>query len=409
MGTNKLRLLSYGGGLLVGLATLWAAVSYGGSPLRFVGGFALAVVAAGLPAGLAHLKAAVRSFRRRHADEDAGFSEEQGAVYVSESTVDDAFEALESVYAALDGSEGYDRIERDAFNGGPGLTVTYSGFHNCFVRTTHDGRLVVTGASEKAGTLADAVASACSLSFDRTRENPFEGVEPVRGAPRVFLGVIVFAVLVAGVVTLGGGAYPSDAYNPAERTALMAIDASGDVNPTVSRTETRLRKASFLVGVVDEETTEIRWEVNDSAEIAGHGRQALAVSSDARDLLATVREGSATPEQIERTNRLDAELRDAERSVATALAERADSEGVSGNATALRRLGERLRTSVAAGERGAGGATTEAKTAGDAFPPETGTTFTVVDRETAFTAVSTWKKDRATAPFLSLEREGETW
>ncbi|MFC4360377.1 hypothetical protein ACFO0N_20720 [Halobium salinum] len=348
MGVNKLRTLSYGGGLLVGLTALWAMVSYGGSPLRFVGGFALAVVAAGLPAALAHSKAGIRSYYRRYADEDAGFSEELGAVYVSESSVDDAFEALESVYAALEGDGTYDRVERDAFDEGPGLTVTYSGFHNCFVRVTDGGRMVVTGASEKTGTLADAVASACSLSFDRTRDNPFEGVEPIRGAPRVFLGVFVFAILVVGVFALGGGAYPSDAYNPAERTALMVIDASGDVNPGVSPTETQLRKASFLVGIVDEEATEIRWEGNDSAEIAGHGRQALAVSSDARDLLATAREGSVTPEQVERADRLDAELREAERSVATALAERADSEALSGDVAALRRLGEQLRTDAAA-------------------------------------------------------------
>ncbi|EMA54254.1 hypothetical protein [Halococcus salifodinae] len=366
MGVNKLRTLSYGGGLLVGLTALWATISYGGSPLRFVGGFALAVVAAGLPAGLAHSKATALSYYRRYADEDAGFSEEQGAVYVSGSSVDDAFEALESVYASLEGDGTYDRIERDAFDEGPGLTVTYSGFHNCFVRVTDGGQMVVTGASKKTGTVADAVASACSLSFDRTRDNPFEGVEPVRGAPRVFLGVIVFAILLVGVGALAGGAYPSDAYNPAERTALMTIDASGDVNPGVSPTDTQLRKASFLVGVVDEEATEIRWEGNSSAEIAGHGRQAIAVSSDARDLLAAVREGLATPEQVERANRLAAELREAEQSVATALAERADSQALSGDVAALRRLGERLRADATPEDGAVGDAVTGEATTGDA-------------------------------------------
>lgn len=372
---NKLRALSHGGGGLVALVALWAAVGYAGSPLRFVEGAALAAVAAGLPAGLARLKAAARSLRRRWADEDAGFSEEQGAVYVSESAVDDPFETLESVFAAVDGAEEYDSVERDAFAEGPGLTITYSGFHNCFVRLTRGDRVVVTGASERTRTLADAVARACSVSFERTRDNPFEGVEPVRGAPRVFLGLLVITVLLAGFNAVAAGAYPSDAYNPAERAVLVGMDASGDLNPAVSSTDTRLRKASFLVTVVDEEATEVRWEQNDTARIATHGRQALAVSGDARALLDAVREDSPTPAQTRRADRLARQLREAERSVASALAERARSDAVRGDAVVLRRLGERIRaddgSDVAAGDDASadGDATKSAFEAGEATDP----------------------------------------
>ncbi|WP_225333549.1 hypothetical protein [Halomicrobium urmianum] len=341
---NKLRALSRGGGGLVVAVALWATVHYGGTPLRFATALFVGVVGAGLPAAFAWLKGAVRSLRRRFADVDEGFSAEQGSIFVSEGVVDDAVDCLESIRAALGDDERFDEVEREAFDEGPGLSVLHGGFHNSFVRITGAGRVVVTGASEQTSALAALVSESQSLSFERTRDNPFRGTEPVRGAPRAFLGVLVFAVLLVGFNSVGAAAYTADAYNPAERMVLVGIDAQGDVDPGTSGTETRLSKAAFIVDVVDEGSQEVRWVENDTDRVVEQGRQALAVSRDARALLETVRSGSPTADQRDRADRIERRLVEAERSVADALEERAD-RGDLDETAEIRRVSERLRAS----------------------------------------------------------------
>lgn len=341
---NKLRTLSWGGGGLVVVLAVWAATHYG-RPLQFGSAVIIGVAAAGLPFGLAYLKSAFRSLRRRHADPEGGFSAEQGSVFVSESVVEDAVDCLETVYTAVEGDEDYDKVDRDAFEEGPGLTVLHAGFHNSFVRITGAGHVVITGASERTRELADTVSDVCSLSFERTRDNPFDGREPIKGAPRVFLGVIVFTILLFGINAVAVAAYPSGAYNPAERTVLVGIDAQSTIDPGASETETKLSKAAFLVAIVDEGSNEVRWAVNDSSRVAVQGEQALRVSSDARSLLATLDDGSTTPKQTERADQIEQRLVDAERSVAVALEERADS-GALNNTETVRQLSDRLRASA---------------------------------------------------------------
>jgi len=230
---NKLRALSWGGGGLVVLLAAWAAVHYGDA-VRFAPAILIGVIAAGLPFGLAYSKSAVESLRLRLADTDGVSSAEQGSVFVSTSAVDDSLDFLEAVHSALRADEEYDSVERDSFEEGPGLTVLHGGFHNSFVRITSAGRVVVTGASERTQMLADTVSDAYSLSFERTRNNPFDGMEPVRGAPRVFLGVLVFTMLLFGTHAVTAAAYPTGAYNPAERTVMVGFDASASLDPRVS-------------------------------------------------------------------------------------------------------------------------------------------------------------------------------
>lgn len=341
---NKLRAFSYAGGGFVAALAAWAAVRYSGSTASFVEAFVLGLVAAGLPQGLARVKAGIRSLRYRLADEEAGFSEERGSIYVSETTVDDPVEFLETVRAAVRDEGAFESVQRGEFGGVPGLNVSHSGFHSSLIRVADGGRVVVTGASERTGALADVVGRACSLSFERTRHNPFKGIEPIRGGPRVFLGVIVFAVILAGVNAVGAGAYSTATYNPAERAVLVGMDAHADVHPGVSTTDAQLRKAAFLVNVLNETSTEIRWEQNDTALIADHGRQAVAVSTHARTLLDEAREGELTPAQADRADRIEADLREAERSVAEALDERAN-EGDQ-DAESLRRIRDRLHATA---------------------------------------------------------------
>jgi hypothetical protein len=356
---NKLRAFSYvGGGLVVALA-LWATVRYGGSPIRYAEGLALGLVAAGLPRGAAGLKAHLVSLRRRLADR--GDDGERGTVFVSESAVGDPVGCLETIAAAVREDDSYDGVERDSFRGGPGLTVTHRSFDSSLVRLTAGDRVAVVGASSRTETLVDTVSRACSLSFERARENPFAGVAPVSGGARVILALLVFLVALAGVNAVGAAAYPSDAYNPAERTVLVGVDAQASLDPRASATDARLRKASFLVAVVEEEATEVRWERDDAVRIARHGRQALRASGDARALLIAVREGSPTAAQTRRADRIERELHAAERSVATALDRRSESDAL-GDAATLDRLGERLRaaadTPVATGDAALAGRST---------------------------------------------------
>ena len=358
---NKLRAFSYGGGALLVALTAWAALRYGGSPAGYVEALALGALAVALPAGTAYAVAGIRSLRRRAKRDDADDGA-QGVVFVSETTVGDPIDRLEAVADAVRDDDAYDGFERGSFDRGPGLTVAHDGFHESLVRITEGGRVVVTGASVRTRTLVDTVARACSLSFERTQDNPFRGVEPVRGGPRVFLALFVLVAVLAGVNAVSAAAYPGDAYNPAERTVLMSADARADLDPGLSPTDARLRKASFLVRVVDEEATEVRWEGNDTARIAGHGRQALRASSDARTQLSDVVEGSPTPAQAARARRIASDLREAERSVAAALDDRAASDAID-DADSLRRLGDRLRTVANASLSSDGGSSSSPRVA----------------------------------------------
>lgn len=338
---NKLRTVAWGGGGLVVLSAVWATLHYGGLG-RFLPTALLGVVAAVLPSGIVYVKSAATSLRRRFADVDAGLSAEKGSIFVSRTAVDDAVDSLEAIRSAVRTDDDYDDVKRESFEEGPGLMVMYTGFHNSFVRITEAGRVVVTGTSEHTRDLADTVADVCALSFDRTRNNPFSGVEPIRGAPRVFLGVFVVVLLLVGFGAIGAAAYPSDAYNPAERTVIVGLDARGDVDPGTDRAATRLSKAAFLVDIVDEESREVTWVQNDSERVTEHGRQALRVSRDAAALIAAARNDSLTPAQAERATRLERRLLDARTAVAAAMTERVENGSVNETAD-MRRVVERLR------------------------------------------------------------------
>lgn len=342
---NKLRALSFGGGVVVVATALWATVHYGGSSLRFAEAALFGLVGAGLPSGIASLKGAVRSLRRRRADVDERLSAERGSIFVSDQSIDDPVDCLETVLSVLRAEDRYDEVGRETFEEGPGLSIVHDGFHSSFVRITGAGRVVVTGASKRTHALADLVSETCSLTFERTQDNPFKGSEPVRGAPRVFLGVLIFVVLLAGTNAVGAAAYTDDAYNPAERMVLVGIDIQGDLRSDVSETDTALSKAAFLVDIVEEGTHEVQWAEDDSDRAVEQGRQALVVSNNARTLLATVRAESPSSEQLERADRIERRLGDAEHAVADTLDERAD-ESDEADAAALRGISDRLRSNA---------------------------------------------------------------
>ena len=337
---NKLRALSVSSGLGLCLLGVWAAIRYG-SPLRFAPGILVAGAIVGLPPALAYGKLWVRRGRRyvatRRRDDD------RAATFVADDPDPDAESALSQVAEAVERDEGYRDVRSKEFPEGEGLLVTHGGFHSSFVRRTDEGRLVVTGSSKKTRSLARRVGDLRGLSMRERSNNPFLGPIPVRGGPRVLLSVSLVVLLVLGVGSVTGPAYPSDAYNTPEKTVLVAYDARADLLPWVSRTDTRLDKAAFEVDALSEEAVEIRWEENGSRFLVEDGRQALAISADARAHLRSARESSLGPGQAARADRIERDLHAAERNVADAIAARLENRTTGQYAPELRVLRERLR------------------------------------------------------------------
>jgi len=337
---NKLRALSRSGGLALFLVSLWAAIRYG-SPLRFVPGILVAGVVLTLPLALAYGKLWVRRGRRYLADRRR--DEDRGTTFVSKERDPDPESALSQVAEALSRDESYRDVRSEAFPEGEGLLITHGGFQGSFVRRTEAGRLVVTGSSEKTRSLARRVGDLRGVSMDERLNNPFLGPIPVRGGPRVLLSVVLVVMLVLGVGSVAGAAYPSDAYNTPEKTVLVSYDARADFVPGISRTDVRLGKAAFAVGALSEEAVEIRWEENGSRFLVEDGRQALAISADVRATLRSVRERSLDPAQAARVDRIEGDLHAAEQNAADAITARLENRTAGQYAPELRVLRDRLR------------------------------------------------------------------
>lgn len=339
---NKLRAFaSLAGGLLFALS-IWAWVRYGGvrtiSPYLATAG--LGAVMAALPALLAHAKHRGReAYRRlRTADSEKTHGE---SLFVSEASVGDPSAVLDEIAADLRADEEYGDVRRNAFSEGTGLTVGLSGTHSSSVRVTESGHLAVIGASERTRSLARRIEASTAVSFEPTVSNPFKKPEPVKGAPRVFLGLALIGLLAVGGGGVANAAYPSDAYTPTEKVVLVSFDVKADLDPGTTDTDARLGKARFMVRVIDEEAVEIRWERNVTNRVRRHGQQAVRIGDDVRTLLETVRRADVTARQAATADRITVDLREAERNVADALADKATHDAVRGDE--LLRLRQRLR------------------------------------------------------------------
>lgn len=336
---NKLRIGSaFGGGFLL-LLSAWSFLAYGGGidalwPFLKAGFVALLVV--GIAPGIAHAKMWLERLRqaesRRGLDPRTAISR---AIYLSDASVPDREAALATIREAAVADDTYDGVDVTDFAEGKGLSITHSGFHNLFVRVTDSGRLAVTGESERTRDIVSLVERVCPVTMTQARSNPFLQPKPIKGAPRTFLSLFLVALVVLGTMTVLGAAYPADAYNPAEKAVLVSVDLRTGFDPGMSDIERRLTKAAFMVEVLDEKSTEIRW-VNESPDrVERFGRQALTVSEDVRALLATV-QSSGTSDQRSRAEELEADLRRAERETASAL----DSAAQEAEPTDKRRLHE---------------------------------------------------------------------
>jgi len=333
--TTKLGGLSAGGGAFLVAAAVWTAASYGPAADRptLVGVALLGAGVAAAPRALAAAK--LRGYRLRRAlGARGGDRPDRDTTYVSAAPIRDPDDALGAVAAVVRDSDEYDDVRDEQFPEGTGLAVTHVGFHNSFVRVSDAGRLVVSGASKKTRSLARDVEDALGVSVESVSSNPFHVARSVRGAPRVFLGVLLAGLVVVGTVGLVGAAYPSSTYNPAEKAVLVTFDARADFDPGLSEADARLAKAAFLADVLDEEAVEIRWEDGEPRAMLAHGRQAIRIRDDARALLEPIRDGDSSRARERRAAAIAADLRDAERRVALALDERMNTtEDGAANAT----------------------------------------------------------------------------
>ena len=320
---RKLTVLKHATGWpLVGYS-VWAFAHYGGTrfgPYLWSGLIGLVIV--GLPTGLARLKLwgrrAMQVWNNRR-----GHHSSRGYTFVSTGRTADRSDVLERVSCALETAGSFDGWRRSEFPEGEGLEVRHS-FHNAFVRVSGSGRVVVTGTSFKAADLADLVGEAVSMAMNRRPSNPLLRPAPVRGAPRALLGVFLVVLLVVGMVGVAEAAYPSPAYNPAEKTVLVSYDLRADFAGPEATEELRISKAAFLARVLDEKSVEIRWSTSMEG-VRRHAEQSLVVRRDAIGLIEDLRREPLTAEQHERLDAIEGDLAESEREVAAALADEAAS------------------------------------------------------------------------------------
>lgn len=320
---NKLRGLSVVASLFLLAVSVWIAVRYD-VPSVLATSVASAALIVGLPVALAYGKLGGRRAWRSLRDQRRDGIPDRQRTLVSETPVENPTAVLTAVADAVRDTEEFDDVRREEFDdGNDGLMVTHAGFHSSFVRITDEDHVAITGGSKRTRALGRLIERVRPLSMAAQPNNPFHDPIPVRGAPRVFLGVFMIVVVILATGSMVGTAYPGEPYTAGEKAVLVGMDARADFDGGVTPTEARLDKAQFIVDAVGEEAVEVNWTSdNQSARVTKHGRQALAMSADARALLATVRASDPTPEQAARADRIEADLRAAEERVAAEITRR---------------------------------------------------------------------------------------
>lgn len=340
---NKLRVLSLGGGTFLVVISAWATLRYAGVA-AFAWAAVLGFLVAGLPTGLAYAKLWARRGRRRlrHVRADAPIRD---VSYVSESPVEEPESELAAIADAVRDADDLDAVRREQFEDGVGLVVTHAGFHSSFVRLAPTGNLAVTGASKRTRRLVEVIEATRPYAFARSANNPLRRPDPVRGAPRVFLGVLLIGIVFMGAGFVANGAYPDDAYTTGEKAVLVSIDARADVDPGTSSIDASLAKADFVVGALEEEAVEVHWEPNGTSteRVDEHGREALRMSEDVQALLRAPGTGSLSEAQATRAERIESALHEAEAAVAAAITTRLADGNVSGETDELRATRDELR------------------------------------------------------------------
>lgn len=339
---NKLRQTANAVGTFLIVIALWSALTYGSETgiAPFVWVIVLGVVVVITP----KLIARGRRYYGRIRTEMGGGSRTTDYYYVSTEPVGGHERVFRTVRDAVADAADLDGVSEGDFPEGLGLSVVHSGFHNSFVRVTADGRMVVSGATERTTEIADLLRRRLDIDFDRRWSNPMRREYPVEGGARVVLGTVFVVAAVVGGLAVANAAYPTDAYNPVEKAVLLSYDARGGVSPSMSEADVAIAKADFRVTTLRETDTEVRWAGNDSASILGYGHNAVTIAATVRSTLADLQNRSLTADQRARVAEIRADLETAETDVATALANRADDAPISQNGAAeIREVASVLR------------------------------------------------------------------
>lgn len=346
---NKLRAFVVGGVFTLALFTVLTVLQYGITPDSRTG-YLTAVVAIALlpviPLMATYGKHGIRRLAEYHRN-GGGLSFERKSIFVSSDTVSDTDRMLSDIEAAVEDTGEYDECRRDRFGEGRGLTIRHTGFHNSFIRVSGGSRLVVTGASENTHSLASLVEQVGSVTMERTRTHPFFDLQPIRGAPRAFLGLFLVVLFVFGVSGVAAAAYPADAYSAPERVVLVSYDSRVTLVPGYDTTDATLDKAAFLVGSLEEEAVEIEWDRDDVSKLETHTQQSRYLSVTIAEMLASTRESGLTATERDRIVTLESDLHAAECRVASAITTRIDSGNVEGDISQLERDGAALRERAA--------------------------------------------------------------
>lgn len=294
--TNKLRIyaVTLGGGLAV--VSLWGALTYGGPAGSFLLTAAVGVLVAGTPYATAYGKLLFE--RRRHAGLDESIFGSPHIDVDRETFLETSAAALESVGTFVD-------VKRREFPEGPGLVVDHTRFHGTFVRFSRRGEAVVTGIkSSPAADVVDELQRVWSCGFSRRDSNPFLRPIPVRGLPRGLLTLALTVIVIVDAVFLVGLAYPGATYNPGEKATLVGYDLWADIDPGVDDTEAKLSKAGFLITVLREEATEIRWQAGINNSSRSTVNDAAAISADIYWLINSSDKPGLDASERERLERL---------------------------------------------------------------------------------------------------------
>lgn len=311
--TNKLRVYTGLFGGVLTLVALWGTFQYDGPAARFLVAALLGIVVVTTPYAAAYAKL-VRERRRQ-----AGLNK---SIYASPPLEMDRETFIDTSESALGAADEYVEVKRREFPEGTGLVVDHTRFHGTFVRFTASGRAVVTGIKNDATrSVVETLESVVSSTLTRQASNPFLRPIPVRGLPRATLTLALTALIVLDAAFVAGLAYPSPAYNPGEKAILVGFDVRAVVDPGVDETDAQLSKAGFLVAVLREEATEIRWQsgIDDSSRASVN--DAAAISADITRLLDVVSAHDLSPDERARVERLRAAQFDALAEVQAALAE----------------------------------------------------------------------------------------
>lgn len=341
---NKLKTLAVLGGGWVVLLAGWGVIRYPNAPFGFLEVAVFGGIIASLPWTIAYLKLFIHqaywSVKNKWSE-----SVERGEIFVSKTSISNRESVLDDIASAIRSGVPNASVSDEEFNEGRGLSITFAGFHNTFVRVDKKNRVVLTGASKKVKELTDHLESNDLLSFEQSYVNPFVGPLWVKGAFRVFLGVAIIGLIIAGTAGAANTAYPADAYNPGEKIVLLSFDLRATIDPGQTVTQTQLDKAEFYVVILEEEAIEISWDA--AAEASVHASEALQTSSDARNQLDAAKSSSLSPSQADRANRIEQRLHAAERDVSDALEQKmaenetADRSEVLSNASALKEAANR--------------------------------------------------------------------